>query len=245
MPNGGVQVETPRQDIAFDGERIIIFGDEEFRNVTCGMCGDFDGEKVADFRSPRDFPLSSATLLYASYSYNSKSDSEQCEIEPAARKQIRQEESIGGQDRHRSFQTRSYRRSFNNQNQQQLRRRPNVVDSSSSSSESNESQQSQESRRQQQPKRHQPIRQQDGQICVSQETIKACPYGYKGEGGVSRPVKFLCFHKSSSQAKQVKEQIKRSGEVDLTQQRWRDAGERQIISVHQNPDQCRRQQNKY
>jgi hypothetical protein len=46
MPNGGVQIQTPRQDIAFDGQRIVIYGDEAFRNVTAGMCGDFDGEKV-------------------------------------------------------------------------------------------------------------------------------------------------------------------------------------------------------
>lgn len=46
MSNGGVQIETEEQDIGFDGERIVIYGSEVYRNVTCGMCGDFDGEKV-------------------------------------------------------------------------------------------------------------------------------------------------------------------------------------------------------
>jgi len=45
-PAGGVQVLTPKNDIAFDGQRVIIFGDNTFRNQTVGMCGDFDSEKV-------------------------------------------------------------------------------------------------------------------------------------------------------------------------------------------------------
>jgi hypothetical protein len=45
-PNGEIQIETPREQIATDGESIIIFADDNLRNKTCGMCGDYDGEKV-------------------------------------------------------------------------------------------------------------------------------------------------------------------------------------------------------
>lgn len=45
-PSGGVQVITPKNNIAFDSNRIVIFCDETYRNKTVGLCGDFDGEKV-------------------------------------------------------------------------------------------------------------------------------------------------------------------------------------------------------
>lgn len=45
-PSGGVQILTPKNDIAFDGGKIIIFIDESYRNKTVGLCGDFNGEQV-------------------------------------------------------------------------------------------------------------------------------------------------------------------------------------------------------
>ncbi len=46
MVNGGIQVITPRIRVATDGARVIVYGDNAYRNRTCGLCGNFDGEKV-------------------------------------------------------------------------------------------------------------------------------------------------------------------------------------------------------
>lgn len=91
-PSGGVQVLTPKNDIAFDGSKIIIFADDIYRNKTVGLCGDFNGEQVADRRSRKDIPLSSATLLYANYAYDAEGN--QCQVNQQAQEQIKQEESL-------------------------------------------------------------------------------------------------------------------------------------------------------
>ena len=46
MPNGGVQVIGRRIQVASDGKRIGLVISGMLRNRTCGICGDFDNEKV-------------------------------------------------------------------------------------------------------------------------------------------------------------------------------------------------------
>jgi hypothetical protein len=243
MPNGGVQIETRRQQIAFDAERVVIYGSETYRNVTCGMCGDFDGEKVADLRSPSDFPLSSGTLAYAAYAYNSKSDSETCHVEPAVRQLIKQEESIGQQDRRRSSWSKSYRRNGSNKLQK------SSSSSSSSSSESNESNSKSSENKPRQagkPNSHQQVRklESENKVCIAEEIVKCCPYGYKPVGGQSRQVKFTCFRKASTIAQEVQQKVQQQLQqskaklVDLSQSRFKTVGERQSFHVQERPTKC-------
>lgn len=105
MPNEGVQVLTKTIQVAYDGTRIVIFSHPDYHNTTCGICGNNDGEKVADMRSPKNLPLSRGTLLVASYSYSSHDDSDKCEIDSKIKREIQQEEQIG-------LNFRSYSRNF-------------------------------------------------------------------------------------------------------------------------------------
>jgi len=165
----------------------------------------------------------------SSYSYDLKSDNDKCEIAPEALKQIKQEESIGNQDRHRSFLSRS-----NRQSRLQFRSSRNgQSSSSSSSSESNESTQLKQTR---QPKKHQQLREHNNQVCVAQEKLTVCPHPYTPHGGDSRPVKFLCLQKSSSHAQELKKQVKKYGSVDLDQ--YKPHGQRQVLQARVNPQHC-------
>jgi hypothetical protein len=98
MPNGGVQIIGRHIQVATDGKRVIVYGSNELRNRTCGICGDFNNEKVADMRSPKDFPLSSGSLLVASYSFKPLDGSSQCQIEQQLQRQVRKEEQNGEQE---------------------------------------------------------------------------------------------------------------------------------------------------
>jgi len=121
-PSGGVQVLTPKNDIAFDGQKVIVFIDESYRNKTVGLCGNFDGETVADRRSRKNIPLSDNTLLFANYAYDAEGG--QCNVKEQVQQQIKQEESLAKINR-------NFRQARVGRNQQS--------DSSSSSSEEGKS----------------------------------------------------------------------------------------------------------
>ena len=44
--DGSLQLFARRVGVNTDGRHIVIFGGHAFRNTTCGLCGNFDGEKV-------------------------------------------------------------------------------------------------------------------------------------------------------------------------------------------------------
>ncbi|CAG7724838.1 unnamed protein product, partial [Allacma fusca] len=70
LPNyNSIQVIGRHIKVAFNGFSTVLSVHKLLRNRTCGICGDMDNEKVADLRSPRDVPLSSGSLLVASYSF--------------------------------------------------------------------------------------------------------------------------------------------------------------------------------
>jgi hypothetical protein len=238
MPNGGIQIETPRQQLAFDGVRIVIFGDEAFRNTTCGICGDFDGEKVADMRSPRDFPLSSGTLLYASYAYDSKKDTEKCQIDSQVKKVIMQEESVGQQGYRRSQYSRSQRRILSKASWTQ-KRNQHQRDSSESDSTST-SQESSSRQERKQPMMHQQIRFDGNKICFAERKMDCCPLGYKPVGGERHTVKFYCYKKGSSLAQQLKQKVKQQGH-EINFEQYKAQAERQSFQVYQQPQHCVRQ----
>jgi hypothetical protein len=130
MNDGGIQVISPQFQLATNGKYVIVYAANSLRNRTCGLCGNFDGEKVGELRGPKDCPLSSGSLMVASYAYQSLNsrDKAQCKVEPQAKKQIAHEEANclttaaflpnqpGMFNSQRQYQTR--RQDQNNQNNQ-------------------------------------------------------------------------------------------------------------------------------
>ncbi|CAG0893655.1 unnamed protein product [Darwinula stevensoni] len=54
--NHEIEVESPLYGVKVvtDGERIKVEVSNIYRGRMCGLCGDFNGEKVAEFKTPRD-----------------------------------------------------------------------------------------------------------------------------------------------------------------------------------------------
>lgn len=93
--DGSLQVFSPVVKVTTNGRSIVIFGSEIMRNSTVGICGDFNGEKSVEFRSPKDCALSSGTLLVASYAFQTVEPKEQrgtCKVNQEIKKAIREEE---------------------------------------------------------------------------------------------------------------------------------------------------------
>lgn len=95
MNDGGIQVIAKQFQVATNGKYIILQAANSLRNRTCGLCGNMDGEKVGEFRGPKDCPLSSGSLLVASYAFQSldSRDKAQCKVQPQAKKQIAHEQA--------------------------------------------------------------------------------------------------------------------------------------------------------
>ena len=47
MNEGSIQVISPQFQVATNGKYIVVFAANSLRNRTCGVCGNFDGEKVS------------------------------------------------------------------------------------------------------------------------------------------------------------------------------------------------------
>ena len=46
MNDGAIQVISPEFQVATNGKYVVVFAANSLRNRTCGVCGNFDGEKV-------------------------------------------------------------------------------------------------------------------------------------------------------------------------------------------------------
>jgi hypothetical protein len=95
MHDGSIQVISPQYQVVTNGKYVVVFAANSLRNRTCGLCGNFDGEKVGELRGPKDCPLSSGSLMVASYAFQSlnSKDKAQCQVQAQAKKQIAHEEA--------------------------------------------------------------------------------------------------------------------------------------------------------
>jgi hypothetical protein len=94
MNNGGIQLRSRRVKVATDGSRVVVYGNgNDLKNKVCGICGNNDGEKSAELRSPKNCPLSNGSLLIASYAFDSLNQEHrgQCKVKPELRQRIEKE----------------------------------------------------------------------------------------------------------------------------------------------------------
>jgi len=93
MHEGGIQVYAQQFQLATNGKWIHIQASNSLRNRTCGLCGDFDGERIGEFRGPKDCALSSGSLLVAAYSYqHPEVKDKMCKVSQQAKAQIQHEQ---------------------------------------------------------------------------------------------------------------------------------------------------------
>jgi hypothetical protein len=92
---GAIQIISRQFNVITNGKYIVVYAANSLRNRTCGLCSSFDGEKIGEFQGPKGCPLSSGSLLVASYAYQSvdPKDNSQCKIQPQAKQQIAHEEA--------------------------------------------------------------------------------------------------------------------------------------------------------
>jgi hypothetical protein len=92
---GGIQVFSQYFDVTTNAKYVVVYASNPLRNRTAGVCGDFNGEKVADMKSPQNCPLSSGSLLVASYAMKPQqidsSEKGQCKVSSQLKKQLQQE----------------------------------------------------------------------------------------------------------------------------------------------------------
>lgn len=69
MPKGElkVQVRDGQLDITYDGERMKVRANSQFRNNVRGVCGTFTGEKESDMKSPQNCVLRRESQFVASW----------------------------------------------------------------------------------------------------------------------------------------------------------------------------------
>ncbi|CAG7786418.1 unnamed protein product, partial [Allacma fusca] len=233
IPNGGIQVLGRRIQVASDGQRILLKIHELLRNRTCGICGDFDNEKVADMRSPRDVPLSSGSLLVASYSFELDSSptgkgkgvpgtQRQCTVHQQYKRQVQIEEERFLSQSRNEYTSKNQRggQQYILAQQQQMQNYPTYLQQSafrrSSSSESSEQSQSGEQSNKlvyQQRVLRNP--QNPQQTCVTLNKLPTCASPSQPQKMVQKMTQVYCMT-AGRQLEQIKQKIQAGQHYDLS-----------------------------
>jgi len=235
IPNGGIQVLGRRIQVASDGQRILLKIHELLRNRTCGICGDFDNEKVADMRSPRDVPLSSGSLLVASYSFELEGSISgtgksakgiqgsqgKCTVHPQYQRQVQIEEQRFQSQSRNQYTSKNQRggKQYILAQQQQnqiyspyLQQSALSRSSSESSEQSNSGEQSSKLVYQQRVLRnpHNPQ-----ETCVTLNKLPTCAYPSQPQKMVQKMTQVYCMP-TGHQAEQIKQKIQAGQHYDLS-----------------------------